>query len=1285
MAQIRGLRLSGSLSIPSVQSHLQKITYDEFLGYLAGEADPWIQLHNPSERQPVCVQLLFPLQGLQTPSLPTNAPQTYDEWAPWMRTQLKSIYEYIIAELPISQYHGRQINPIVANAFVSARFMCTPANHLLPHLMVKVSPVDDILDNNVSLHDHFWRHTRNIVCSVAGLKYIKFQNYTYDDGDPCLFAKDVTPYALAYYTRDLTTAIKLSDGMPDVDTCLIHVDRPTYGFHTLVPSHSVVGASGSSLFPCSAWLLLESSVDQLVSNHLSANRRPMSRLIDSYLVARAPSFSNQRSLEYSLLCLNNAAFNGHQFAFQHSKKLTCREATIILTQLSDYSKPINVPLPYPRSFTIYSNLEMQYPDPIVPFIRRVGPRFEGSSGVLTYTKDVARSIAWQPQFDLATQYDLQSCIDDFNSALTLPLKPNYGDAWSGEPFVTSSISRSSDLSYPLTSVPDVPADYFSLLHVNSRAKFASYRRVRDRSYYKDVAVLSFVSSVTSSGGSTYLKNGMSAAYLGASGTHDGDEPTVIQDWIHGKLQRVFKPAFVKQYGWEVTKGVILDVERPFASGTFSFVYSDVDQAQVDSNDLMSSNRHFILQLSSMLELISPGGTLVVKCNFPTLTILRHLFTLVSPRFESLGFIKPMLNNNLELYIACFGKLANPGQPYGPSTATVQFLRQHHSRYTALIAAFTDVPHRDAVLMLDDPLTMASLNFVDVTSLRELPDLRALAAFSLFGHLPTMTIAVHPYFDSYRTNLSALVTPASRNLFNRLASVPHVYPSTINIQTRSIKASSPTIFGYRASHWTLLSMFYDHVLATQQWFNGLWLDLGTGPECRILSRLPPHQPLVMVDTRPAIYPMSCWKTHTEYLQMDYTQVDVISMRPPIYLSMILTLGAAAADAHLPLRQLITLILNQAKQNNVVKLALQVNSPMFDSFDIPSSILNIDRQRGLYIFPELGREEPYIELNDLVNLIRDVYPQAVIEIRSADLDLSWLISPFSNGVGVSTTSVSLAMQLSRCCPLILIHTDVVAAQFSPNPQVGTEISITINGYDVTSGISINLDGVELMRYEASAFTSIVPNSSAQVTGNTLTIKFIPQTAGLLDVYKDNGTRVPLGSTAIQVPDTSLTLVWPRVADQSDTGTNVEVYVNDWFQLRLYAERDGNVFPVSDDKYDFRTNSVWLDQRVLNVVLDRSDAFYKFFLMDVQSGVPGLHIRVEVTELTAHVWNADQPSFLSPPSDSDYVINTDDGPIPLYRPFTNIPITWQFLDTSTSADASLPSFLVPPGSHYGIVQIQ
>nr|AED99917.1 lambda C [Avian orthoreovirus] len=1285
MAQIRGLRLSGSLSIPSVQSHIKHITYDAFLNALSGEVDPWIKLHNPEIKDPVCVQLLFPLQGLQTSSLPDGAPTNYNEWSTWMRTQLRALYEYVIMQLPISQYHGRLVNPIVANAFVSARFMCTPADHLLSHLLVSISPVDDILDNNLSLRDHFWRYTNEVVCAVAGLKYVKFANYTYSFNDPCLFAKDATPYALSYYSRSMTKILSLANGMPDVDTCLTHVDRPSYGPHLLVPSHSVVGASGSSLFSCSAWLLLESCVDQLNANHLSANKRPADRVIDSYLVIRSPAFDRSESLDYSLLCLNNAGFNGHQFAFQHSKRLTCREATIILTQLGDTSKPISVPLPLPRRFISYVNVDLPYPEAVVPFITRSGPQFSGSAGVLTYTKDVDRSIAWQPQFDPITRYDIQECIDDFNSALTLPLRPQYGDAWIGDTLNTHALARSTDLSYPLTSLPDMPADYFSARHSLSRAKFASYRKVKDRSYYKDLSVLSFASAVVSSSGLSYLRNGMSAAYLGASGTHDHDEPTIIADWVSGKLQRVFKPSSVKQYGWEVTRGVILDVERPFASGTFSFVYSDVDQAQVDSDDLSASNRHFILQLTSIIELISAGGTMALKCNFPTSTIFRHIFAIVSSRFEAVAMMKPMLANNLELYFVFFGKLNTPGQAFGPSTAMVQFVRQHHSRYNALISAFSDVPHRDAVLTLDDPLTIASLNFVDVTRLRDASDLRALAAFSTFGHLPTMSIAVHPYFDSYRTNLSSLVTPSSRNLFSRLSTVPHVYPSTINIQTRSIKATPPTLFGYRASHWTLLSMFYDHVLATLQWFNGLWLDLGTGPECRILSRLPPHQALVMVDTRPPVYPMNCWRAQTEYLQLDYATTDVVTMRPPTYLSAILTLGAAARDAHLSLRQLLTLVLAQAKQNNVLKLAIQLNSPMFDSFNVPTSVLSIDRQRSTFVFPELGREEPYIELNDAIATIRGQFPTAVIEIRSADHDLSWLISPFSNGVGVSTDAVSLAMQLSGCCPLFLIHADVIAAAFSENPRVGTETTITIADYDVTAAVSVHLDGVEIMRFEAGSFNSIVPNSSGQLNVKMLTLKFVPQTAGLLDVFRDNGTRVPLGSTTIQVPDSALTVVWPKVVDQSDVGTDVEIFVNDWFQLRLYTESDGALTPVSDDKYDFRTNSMRLDHRVMNVVLDRADAFYRFVLVDVQSGVPGLHIKVELDELSAHVWHADQPSFLSPPADADYVITTDDGPIPLYRPFNNVPITWQRVETPTSANAALPSFLVPPGSHYGIVQIQ
>ncbi|QJW82768.1 lambda C capping enzyme [Chatham orthoreovirus] len=1283
MAQIRGLRLSQTLSIPVLQANVEHITYDALLTKLSGTEEPWIPLHNPNVKEPVCVQLLFPLQGLLSDRWLEPSPSTYDEWRPWMLGRLKSIYDTLLRELPISANHGRHINPLIANSIVSAHFACTPYSHLIPHLLLRTFPVDDILEAGLTLRNHFWRYTNNSICFIAGLKYVKFDAYSYAPDDPCLFSKDATPYAHVYYVRESADLLELANSFQDDVSLFAHIDVPSYGPHLLVPTRSVVGASGNALHECADWQLCETSLDQAINNHLSSNRRPVSRRIQALLTIRSPYFNSKQSTGYGLLCLSNAVACGHQMAFKLSKRPTCSEVSTLMSQLSDYSKPITTPIPTPRWFTQYSNVKLNYPDAVAPFMKFTGPRFDGSSGTLTYTKDVARSIPWQPQFDPATFYNLDDSIEDMWSSVTLPLKPGYADAWLGDPFHTSTINLNTDLTYPLDVLPNFPTDYFSPQHQNSRAKFSSYRRITDRSLAKDKVNLSFVSSLKRANGMPYLKDGLTAIYLGASGTHQDDQPSVIAPWLKGELPQVFKPVSVKQIGWEVTRGVIANIEFPLATGTFSFVYSDVDQVQDDADDLTKSDLHFIKQTESVISLLSVGGSAVVKCNFPTKMIFRQLFTVFSPYFEAVAFSKPLIANNLEVYICLMGKLFQPSAPFGPSTSVVQFFRQQWSRYAALIGAFELVPYRDSSVNRFDDVTMLSINFVDSASLTHVRDIRALSMFSMLGHLPTMQLATHPYFDSYRTNLTALVTPDSRNLTLRLRYVPRVFPSTINVQTRSINATPPTLFGYKASHWTLLSMFYDSIVQSVDFNKGLWLDLGTGPECRILTKLPYNQPLTMVDVRPPLYPMTCWNVPTEFIQSDYVLHDVISTRAPYVVSAILTLGAASADSGVSLQSVLDTLVDQSHTAGVTKLLLQMNCPLNDHLDVPHSVLQIDQARKRYIFPELGRDEPYLEVNEVLTSIRSKYNNAVIEIKCADYDLSWLLSPFANGVGTTSRALSLTLQLSRCCPLFIVHADIQAATFSPNPVVGTEMTVSINDFDVTNTYIISQNDVELLRYDGAGLHSILNTATANVVSQRLDFTFITNNAGLLEVHKQNGTTLPLGSVMVQAPDPSLTVIWPAVIDPSEQGTNVEIFVNDWYVLRLFAEIDGQFLPVPDDKYDFRLNSVWLDQRVMNVVLDRSDSFFRFYLMDVQSGTPGLYIRHQIAEMSVPVWPADKPSFLSPPSADDFVITTDEGHLPLYRPYDQIPSTWFRSDVSFGVDASLPTFLVPPGN-YGIVRV-
>nr|QPB10676.1 MAG: lambda C capping enzyme [Cataraqui virus]QPB10694.1 MAG: lambda C capping enzyme [Cataraqui virus] len=1277
------MRLSHTLSIPVVQSNYEHLTYDELLLKLSGANDPWIPLHNATSKDPVCVQLLFPLQGLLSNEWMDPAPDNYVEWKSWMSSRLRAVYDNLLRELPISANHGRHINPLVANSIVSAHFACTPYSHLIPHLLLRTFPVDDLLDAGVTLRSHFWRHSQHVLCFVAGLKYIKFSNYTYSPHDPCLFAKDATPYAYTYYAKTTAELFELANTFPDDVTVTMHIDNPSYGPHLLVPTRNVLGASGNALYECADWQLCETSLDQAISNHLSSNRRPVPRRIQSLLVLRSPYFSSTDTTGYGLICFSNATVCGHQMAFQLTKRPLCSEVSTLMSQLSDVSKPITTPLPLPRWFVQYVNVKLSYPDDVASVIKFAGPTFSGSSGTLTYTKDVPKSIPWQPQYDVGTLFGLDESVDDLWASVTLPLKPGYSDAWIGDPFHTSAICYNSDLSYPLDVLPTFPVDYFSSRHQNSRSKFSSYRKIMDRSLAKDKANLAYVSGLSRADGSPYVKDGATAAYLGASGTHPDGQPTIITPWLKGELPQVFKPVSVKQFGWEVTRGVIANVELPLATGTFSFVYSDVDQVQEDSDDLSRSDLHFIKQVDSIITLLSVGGTVIVKCNFPTRMIFRHIFSVVSSQFEAIAFSKPLIANNLEIYVCLLNKLFQSGPVFGPSTSVVRFMRQQWSRYQALVDAFELVPYRDSSVTRFDDVSMLSINFVDSASLTNVRDIRALSMFSLLGHLPTMQLATHPYFDSYRTNLSALVTPDSRNLTLRLRHVPRVFPSTINVQTRSIAATPPVLFGYKASHWTLLSMFYDSIVQNCDFNGGLWMDLGTGPECRIMSKLPYNQPLVMVDTRPPVYPMTCWNIHTEFLQVDYVLNDIISMRSPYVISAILTLGAAAADSGLALLSILDTLIDQSHASGATKLILQLNCPLDDHLNVPSDVLVMNKTRKRYHFPELGREEPYLTVDEVLTSIRSKYPDAVIEIRCADYDLSWLVSPFSNGVGTSSKSLALALQLSRCCPLFIVHTDIPAATFSPSPVVGTELSVTVDNFDVTSTYVLSQNDVEVLRYDASGLHSILNGATATTHGSALVFKLITTDAGLLELHKINGSKVPLGSVMVQAPDPSLTVVWPTVVDPSENGTNVELYVNDWYTLRLFAERDEILLPVSDDKYEFRLNSMWFDQRVLNIIVDRSDAFYKFFLMDVQSGAPGVYIKHQIHELSVPVWPAHQPSFLSPPSDDDFVVTTDDGPIPLYRPFDQIPSTWFKSDVSFGVDPSLPTFLVPPGN-YGIVKV-
>ncbi|BAT21539.1 guanylyltransferase/methyltransferase [Pteropine orthoreovirus] len=1282
MAQIRGLRLAESFNVPSKSSSPSFITYDFLLSRLQCVSTPWTTLTTSSGSDITVVRLLFPLQGVQSPTIESPIPTTFPEWKTWMQERLAVIYEDLIRRYPISEFHGRHINPLICNTIVASFFSNSPYSSLLDHVMLRVSPAADILDANLLQRNHFWPLSNDLLMMPAGKKYWTFDGYQTSADAPCLFGKNQTPYADVIYGRDLTSLLTFVDSAPSQLTPLIHLDRPSYGPHVILPTENVIPAIATSSKDCAFWLLLESCLDQLRANQSSSRSTPVTRRIHSYLVVRSPYFAFPESVEYALLALNNASFCGSQLTVPVPNHPTCSMVATLVSQLSDSSKAITVPSPKPRSFTLYSNLKFDYPQSLTPFISISPLTFTGTLGSASLLKPTASSVRWQPQFDDSTSSPIDLALNLMNSALTLPVTPDYGYAWTGSPLFSYAVSDRHDAAVPIDLVPNFPADYFSTEQQDARARFRDYRLIADRSLHKDTANLTCVSQQQDALGNKFVFNGMSVAYMGASGTHPDDQPSVIAPWLSGKLVSVFKPSSIRQFGWDVTRGVILDVTHSIASGDFSFVYSDVDQVQCNSDDLVSSTRAFVLQCQNLLTLVQVGGSLIVKCNFPTSRVLAWVYTELSSWFNRIVVMKPLLSNNLEIYIGLLQKLAIASPPFGPSSSVVVFLTKQIRRYSSLIEASVTLPDRGASVTLDNPLTCLSLNFVNVTSVGSEDDLRALACFSLLSSPSTIRLSRHEYFDSFRTAVTSVVTPDSRRLWSRLAYVPRIFPSSLTVQSRSIAYSPPTLFKTKTSLWTLLSVYYDWVLSGIPGRPNLWMDLGTGPECRLLSKISEDIPVCMVDIRPSYLPMNCWKTQTDYIVKDYTDMQVILDYSPDYISAILTLGAASFSSGVSLSSLVRDFLNSCKQVGATKIIFQLNSPADTRVDSPHRELQIDVTKQMFFFPTLGRKEPYLPLADVIQLLSQTFPGATVEIRYPEDDYSWLSNPLINGLSIDTDAISKLLVLSQFFPLFIVHADVKSVTFSNVTSVGSEMSLTIHGFSSTSSYDVTLDGVSLLTISGAKVDSSLVSASLSVTNDDAVLRFTPASAGILRVSQTAPVVLPIGSTVVSAPDDAITVVWPSSLDYSDAGTNVSITCNSWFTLRLFAERDGEVIRVSDDKYDIRPAGA--NSWTLNVILDRSDAFYRFFLRDVQSAVPGQYIDFELQQLSIHVWDPSKPSFLSPPYNGDFVISTPGGPVQLSRPFTQIPADWKTVNVSVSVTPDLPSFLVPPSEYYGIVPV-
>nr|ACH72478.1 core-spike protein lambda C [Avian orthoreovirus] len=1285
MAQIRGLRLSTILSAPPPRKIVTSHTYDELISALKLTTKPWRSLKSRGNDSITAVRLLFPLNGYIEPMLMLEKDMTYDAFESWITPLLSALADQLLRHYPIAAYHGRLINPLLTNAVVAAFLSNVPYAHALDHLFLVRGNVEDIMDAGITIQNHLW-FDRGAIVTPAGQKFVQLTGYNFSSNDPCLFSKQLRCYGLVYYFLNMSDCLTYCWRHLSNSTPLIHFDRPSNGIHCLVPSESTTPIAGSLPVSALSSILLESCLQQSSLNALTPTGSPVVRQVEVLLPLSSPFFERQNTLEYSLFALSNALINGYQFVDLRPGHPDCATVAAVLARLTDFSKGITVIQPRPALFTVNHDSPLTYSGENANFIQRLAYMSGRSIGPVVIGKSVDHAVGWMPQFDPATSYNPDLSLDSLSRATTLPLRAKYSTFWSGPAlFSFASCDRHNGV-YDIQFMAQFPPTYFSDDDAFSRSRFSSYRAVKDRSLLKDTANLMYISNLSSSHDHRLVPDSKTMIYVGSSGTHADNQPSIIKPLLAGSLPGVFRPLSVKQIGWEVTNGTICDIELPLATGTFFFVYSDVDQVQSGDSDLDASSRRFCSQLDMLMKLTFTGGSLVVKCNFPTNLVWRRIFSTISPYFSSIHLMKPLVSNNLELYLLFAERLPVPDAAFRPSADVVVFWRSQLQRYRVLRDSFSNVPSIGSTLTLDDSLTVSVLNFVDVTSLSSIEDQRALSAFSVLTSLGSQKLSLHPYFDSYRTQLTGIITPHSRNILNRLAYVPRVFPSTIDVQHRVMAASDPEIFGFRSNSWTQLSFFYDATLTATDFTDVKhWLDLGTGPEARPLSFLPTDLPVTLCDTRPFVFPSGCWATFTDFLSYDYLVTNVVLSTGADVVSCILSLGAACADANMTLHEGVRQLISQCVDASVKTLFLQLNCPLPSAGDVSREILELVQTNSTYVFHTLGRIEPFIPYSALLEIVEDLCPGIVVEIKTMDSSLSWLDYAVQSNASVTSDDIVLAMRLSHFCPLFVFHFDRHSAQFPDDARLGAPFTVTLLDYEDTRSYEVTLDNVTIATITAGALVGFSSGVSVTSSNNQLVMTIDPASPGILSVIQVLPARISLGSCVIEAPDPSLSLIFPATLDTSLSGTDLELRLSDWYDVALFYvdEAHSRLLPVSDTKYEIYRKDQAPNSRVINYIFDRSDVFFKLVLCDVSPSGIGRFIYRELPELSSPVWPDDARTFLSIPFESPMVIVSPDGPVNYDGANFTPPTSWLTVDGSTCVIDGRPSFYVPPG-RYGLVRV-
>nr|WKF51826.1 lambda 2 [Mammalian orthoreovirus 3] len=1283
MANVWGVRLADSLSSPTLESRDRSYTLHDFCTDLDASTgkEPWKALRNQRTDEVVAVQLFRPMQGLILDTQMYGFPGKFDAWEVFVKEKLRVLKYEILRVYPISGYSNSRVNVFVANALVGAFLSNQAFYDLLPLLIINDTMINDLLSAGVSLSQFFQAHG-DVLEVAAGRKYIQMNGYSNDDDDPPLFAKDLSDYAKAFYGESFEILDRFFWTHDASAGVLVHYDKPTNGSHYLLGTLTQMVSAPPFIINATDAMMLESCVEQFAANAAARPAQPVTRLDQCYHLRWGAQYVGDDSLTYRLGVLSLLATNGYQLARPIPKRLTNRWLSSFVSQIM--SEGVNETPLWPQERYV----QIAYDSPSVVdgavqygYVRKNQLRLGMRISAIQPLSDVPAPVAWLPQYTIDQTALADGDMVGYMSQL--PLRPEYGSMWIGEALSYYVDYNQSHRVVAAGELPQLPDTYFDGDEQYGRSLFSLARRIGDRSLTKDTAVLKHAyQTIDPNTGREYLRAGLSAAYFGASAGHSAaDQPLVIEPWLQGKISGVPPPASIRQFGYDVAKGAIVDLARPFPSGNYQFIYSDVDQV-VDGHDDLSIASNLVENiLSSCMQATSPGGSFVVKINFPTRSTWHYIEQKILPNITSYMIIKPFVTNNVEVFFVAFGVHRNSSLTW--TSGVYFFLVDHFYRYETLSAISRQLPSYGYV---DDGSSVTGLEVISIENPGFSPMTQAsrvaISALCANTGNSRKTISIYESHGARVLMLVSRRSPASAKRKARLRYLPLIDPRSLEVQSRTIMPSTPVLFENSdgASPHVCLTMMYNYEVSSAVYDGDVVLDLGTGPEAKILELIPSTSPATCVDIRPTAQPTGCWNVRTTFLQLDYLSDGWITGVRGDIVTCMLSLGAAAAGKFMTFDAAFQQFVRVVAQSAANVVLVQVNCPT-DVIRSVRGYLEIDQASKRYRFPKFGRDEPYSDMESLERICRVTWPSCSITWVPLSYDLRWARLALLEAATLNSASIRIAELMYKYMPVMRIDIHGLPMNRSGNFVVGQNCSLTIPGFNAQDTFNCYYNSALAFSTE-DVNAAMIPSVTTAFdrAKSEWTLNMVFSDAGIYTmqaVVGVNANPVALGSFVVDSPDVDITDAWPAQLDFTIAGTDVDITVNPYYRLMAFVKIDGQWQIANPDKFQFFASSTGTLK--MNVKLDIADRYLLYYIRDVQSRDVGFYIQHPLQLLNTITLPNNEDLFLSAPDMREWAVKESGNTICILNSQGFIPPQdWDMLTDTISWSPSLPTYVVPPGDY-------